>query len=240
MSLSDGSSSAVNCGVNTLASYGRIGPNCGSLRSGIANKCDRAQDGRMKATHDEAISAVTHDVPKCGAKKRDGTPCQSTLLMANGRCRVHGGASTGPRIQHGMYSQHLRGAIRRIHDAQPAAEAMAWECSGDLRVMRALVARNDAALTAAETKLLQQALGNALDDAMPDPDIRRAYLARVCREYTAMCLQGSVGRLSRSKVLAADGRLYQQYPFQSLFSIRRKSDAMRRAVSYRHSGGVSA
>jgi len=31
---------------------------------------------------------------KCGAKTRKGTPCQSNA-MANGRCRMHGGKSTG-------------------------------------------------------------------------------------------------------------------------------------------------
>jgi hypothetical protein len=32
----------------------------------------------------------------CGAKTRQGTPCQKTPL-ANGRCRLHGGKSTGPK-----------------------------------------------------------------------------------------------------------------------------------------------
>ncbi|WP_067936374.1 HGGxSTG domain-containing protein [Alicyclobacillus kakegawensis] len=34
-------------------------------------------------------------MPKCGAKTRKGTPCQNNA-MANGRCRMHGGKSTGP------------------------------------------------------------------------------------------------------------------------------------------------
>jgi hypothetical protein len=32
----------------------------------------------------------------CGAKTRRGTPCQGPA-MQNGHCRMHGGASTGPR-----------------------------------------------------------------------------------------------------------------------------------------------
>ena len=37
----------------------------------------------------------------CGAIKRDGQPCQSTTLCANGRCKFHGGRSTGPRTPEG-------------------------------------------------------------------------------------------------------------------------------------------
>ena len=32
--------------------------------------------------------------PRCGAKTRKGTACQAPA-MANGRCRMHGGTSTG-------------------------------------------------------------------------------------------------------------------------------------------------
>ena len=37
----------------------------------------------------------------CGAKKKDGARCRSTGLYANGRCKFHGGASTGPRSLEG-------------------------------------------------------------------------------------------------------------------------------------------
>lgn len=37
----------------------------------------------------------------CGAKKRDGQLCRSTNLCANGRCKFHGGRSTGPRSAEG-------------------------------------------------------------------------------------------------------------------------------------------
>ena len=40
--------------------------------------------------------------PRCGATgKRKGTPCQSPA-MKNGRCRMHGGKSTGPRTAKGL------------------------------------------------------------------------------------------------------------------------------------------
>ena len=39
--------------------------------------------------------------PRCGAKTRSSTVCASPA-MANGRCRMHGGASTGQRTPEGM------------------------------------------------------------------------------------------------------------------------------------------
>ena len=57
-----------------------------------------------------------HASSRCGAKTRASTPCQQPA-MKNGRCRLHGGKSTGPktsigkencrnaRLIHGYYSQ---------------------------------------------------------------------------------------------------------------------------------------
>ncbi len=39
--------------------------------------------------------------PRCGAKTRKGTPCKAPA-MANGRCRLHGGKSTGPKTPEGL------------------------------------------------------------------------------------------------------------------------------------------
>ena len=41
-------------------------------------------------------STPRKDRPRCGAKTRKGTPCKAQSL-ANGRCKYHGGLSTGPR-----------------------------------------------------------------------------------------------------------------------------------------------
>ena len=48
------------------------------------------------------------DIPRCGAKTRPGHPC-GHYAMANGRCRYHGGNSTGAKkphrkIKHGRYT----------------------------------------------------------------------------------------------------------------------------------------
>ena len=68
------------------------------------------------------------NAPRCGAKTRRGTPCKAPA-MANGRCRMHGGKSTGPRTpeglersrkanyKHGFYSAEMieeRRYIRRL------------------------------------------------------------------------------------------------------------------------------
>ena len=47
-------------------------------------------------------------LPRCGAKTRTGTPCHRKSL-ANGRCRNHGGLSSGPKSTEGR---------ERIADAQ--------------------------------------------------------------------------------------------------------------------------
>jgi len=41
------------------------------------------------------------NAPRCGARTRKGTPCRAPA-MANGRCRMHGGKSTGPRTPEGL------------------------------------------------------------------------------------------------------------------------------------------
>ena len=62
--------------------------------------------------------------PRCGARTRRGAPCQAPA-MANGRCRMHGGLSTGPktpeglercrkaRWKHGRYSAEAKRRRRR-------------------------------------------------------------------------------------------------------------------------------
>jgi hypothetical protein len=44
----------------------------------------------------------TFSILRCGAKtKRHGTPCSLTAIYANGRCKFHGGLSTGPKTAEG-------------------------------------------------------------------------------------------------------------------------------------------
>ena len=39
---------------------------------------------------------------RCLANTRKGSPCQRPAKLPAGRCRVHGGASTGPRTEEGI------------------------------------------------------------------------------------------------------------------------------------------
>ncbi len=64
-----------------------------------------------------------HAPSACGAKTRAGSPCKNAG-MPNGRCRLHGGKSTGPktvagrracaraRTKHGRYSAEVKSAAR--------------------------------------------------------------------------------------------------------------------------------
>ena len=70
---------------------------------------------------------------RCGAKNRRGSPCQQPA-MENGRCRLHGGKSTGARtaegrrriaqanLKHGYYAKatrqerrDFRALLKRLH-----------------------------------------------------------------------------------------------------------------------------
>lgn len=79
-----------------------------------------ARRGRLKNGNPPGDLATA---PRCGAKTRHGTACCAPA-MANGRCRMHGGLSTGPRTaegrercrmanwKHGLYSQQAVAARR--------------------------------------------------------------------------------------------------------------------------------
>ena len=70
---------------------------------------------------------------RCDARTRAGTPCRR-WPMPNGRCRLHGGCSTGPRTAEGL--ARLR-AARTIHGGRGA----------EVRKVRALIARLKAETT---------------------------------------------------------------------------------------------
>ena len=72
--------------------------------------------------------------PRCGARTRAAGSCRQPA-MPNGRCRLHGGKSTGPRSAEGR----ARCAAARITHGQRTADA------NDFRqLVRALKARQKA------------------------------------------------------------------------------------------------
>ncbi len=97
--------------------------------------------------------------PRCGAKTRAGCSCRQPA-MANGRCRFHGGKSTGPRTAAGLASSR---ASRRTHGGY-AAEII------DLRQAAAAHARRVRALAALKCQgsgIRNQ--GGAASLLVPDP-----------------------------------------------------------------------
>lgn len=45
----------------------------------------------------------------CGAKTRKGTSCKLTSIYSNGRCKWHGGCSTGPKTAEGKKRSAMNG-----------------------------------------------------------------------------------------------------------------------------------
>jgi len=52
---------------------------------------------------------------RCGAKNRRGTPCKRVDIYASGRCKLHGGCSTGPTTPEGK-ARALRNLTGRRAD----------------------------------------------------------------------------------------------------------------------------
>ncbi len=83
--------------------------------------------------------------PRCGAKTRGGTSCKCPA-MSNGRCRMHGGKSTGPRTaeglarsqranwKHGRYSVAARHEKRLFHQLLRDSKELLSSAAGRVRV----------------------------------------------------------------------------------------------------------
>ena len=50
---------------------------------------------------------------RCGAKTRAGTPCKRRDLCDSGRCKLHGGMSTGPRTKAGKEKSARNGFVAK-------------------------------------------------------------------------------------------------------------------------------
>ena len=74
--------------------------------------------------------AAARAASRCGARTRSGLPCCAPA-MANSKCRMHGGTSTGPRTAEGL--ERIR-AARTIHGGYGAEMAEFREC---VRVVKA-------------------------------------------------------------------------------------------------------
>jgi uncharacterized protein YjcR len=80
----------------------------------------------MAGTHRRETTSMQNS-PRCGARMRQGSPCQSPAVTGKARCRMHGGAkgSGAPvgnqnALKHGMYTseqlhfqKHIRDLLRK-------------------------------------------------------------------------------------------------------------------------------
>jgi hypothetical protein len=70
---------------------------------------EREPIDRVRARLEALLKA--NAAPRCGARsKRTGKPCQGAA-MPNGRCKLHGGKSTGPRTPEGLERSRRASAL---------------------------------------------------------------------------------------------------------------------------------
>jgi hypothetical protein len=90
----------------------------------------KAKDNPVHPVPDWRVTLpMAQACPRCGARTRSGGSCRSPA-MPNGRCRMHGGKSTGPRTaeglermrraktKHGLYSAETLRLMRAIRALQ--------------------------------------------------------------------------------------------------------------------------
>lgn len=82
------------------------------LESLVARALEHARIAREERVRRKALNRAVHQArrkqavqacpkPRCGARrKRDGLPCQAQALP-RGRCKLHGGMSSGPKTEAG-------------------------------------------------------------------------------------------------------------------------------------------
>jgi hypothetical protein len=81
------------------------------------------REGKPHATRGDKYPNLSGDpnaAPRCGARTRHGGPCRQPA-MRNGRCRLHGGRSTGPKTAAGR--ERIRAAATRHGNYGAEAQA---------------------------------------------------------------------------------------------------------------------
>jgi hypothetical protein len=86
-----------------------------------------------------------NSAPRCGAKTRKGMPCRSPA-MPNGRCRMHGGLSTGAKTAEGI--ERIRAARTKHGRYSAASIARRRAARKAIREIRALLRSEDQLLEA--------------------------------------------------------------------------------------------
>jgi hypothetical protein len=73
----------------------------------------------MKSSSKSHLYGPNWQGQRCEARTRNGTPCQRPGNKINGRCKLHGGRSTGPRTAEGIARL---AASKATHGRTTAAE----------------------------------------------------------------------------------------------------------------------
>ena len=87
----------------------------------IVGNVESRGEGSHRNQRNNPMQLAMHRAPRCRARTRRGSPCQSPA-MKNGRCRMHGGTSPGaPKgnknaLKHGRYTAE---AIARRREIAP-------------------------------------------------------------------------------------------------------------------------
>lgn len=84
----------------------------------------------------QALGVPSHKLPRCppfpdelrgmtcGARTRAGTPCKLKGLYTSGRCKLHGGLSTGPKTPEGKARASLNGKSKADEKVESETDPM--------------------------------------------------------------------------------------------------------------------
>lgn len=153
----------------------------------------------------------------CGAKTRSGHTCKNSA-MANGRCRLHGGKSTGPKNNHGNQNAKKHGIYSKFitDDEWQAVEKSELDTLDDelrlckVRLLRALQAENkqgnlgDEALELIRKTVEPPIIGGV--PIMPDDDDDMAEIVKKSfekRDYNSI-IDRLIGRIQSLTVTRQD------------------------------------
>ncbi|MDO8729281.1 MAG: HGGxSTG domain-containing protein [bacterium] len=136
----------------------------------------------------------------CGAKTRSGDPCKSPG-MKNGRCRQHGGASTGAKIKTGRGAAYLRIFGERF--SQLASDPDLLKADAELALFDLLLTERVEALSAGLSGEWIKAIGATAEtirqSALVSPDAKK--LREGIERLKELAEQGSQYEAARTEVL---------------------------------------
>jgi hypothetical protein len=142
----------------------------------------------------------------CGAKTRAGGLC-GQLAMPNGRCRMHGGKSTGPKDnrgnqnarKHGIYAKHLT-----AEELCQFGEIELGAVDQELRLTRIRLAR---ALAAEHESQGKPELLEVTENEGGGPQLAKKSSKSLVRDYTAIIdrLVSRIESLERTRKLLDAG-----------------------------------